>query len=93
MLAEPSGRDLTLKPRSPLEAAESLRMPLHASFGLEDDFVPSADVDRLETELGRSGQPFTIDRYENAGHAFLNKSREPAFRAEASAAAWGNVIP
>lgn len=93
MLAAPDGRDRELKPRSPIEAAEALRMPLFASFGCDDEFVPAADVDRLEVELARSDRPYTVDRHERAGHAFLNKMREPAFRPEASKRAWSRVIP
>jgi len=93
MLAGPGGRDREMKPRSPIEAGQSMRMPLFASFGCEDDFVPLADVDALEAGLAKSGMPFTVDRHEGAGHAFLNKMREPAFRAEASKMAWSRVIP
>ncbi len=93
MLAEPSGRNRETKPRSPIEAAEGLRMPLWASFGCEDEFVPLGDVDLLEAGFAKSGARFTIDRLEGAGHAFLNKTREPAFHAEASATAWGRVVP
>ncbi len=93
MLAAPEGRNRERKPHSPLEIADRLRMPLLASFGREDEFVPNDDVDRLEAALSGSGKPFTIDRYEHAGHAFLNRTREPAYRAEASQAAWGRLIP
>jgi carboxymethylenebutenolidase len=93
MLAEPAGRDREKKPCSPIEIADRTKIPLLASFGLEDEFVPNDDVDRLEAALARSGQRFEIDRYEGAGHAFLNRTREPAYRAEASQAAWARVIP
>lgn len=93
MLAEPTGRDRDKKPHSPLEIADRSRMPLRASFGLEDEFVPNQDVDLLEVALAKSGQRFTIDRYARAGHAFLNRTREPAYRAEASETAWARVIP
>jgi len=93
MLAEPAGRDRARKPSSPIEVASRLKMPLRASFGLEDEFVPNEDVDRLEQELARSDQPFEIDRYPGAGHAFLNRTREAAYRAEASKRAWTRVIP
>jgi len=93
MLADPAGRDLEKKPHSPIELANRLRMPLRASFGMEDEFVPNEDVDWLEQELARSGQPFEIDRYPGAGHAFLNRTREAAYRAEASKRAWARVIP
>jgi carboxymethylenebutenolidase len=92
MLAEPSGRNHERKPHSPIESGGRLRMPLRASFGCDDEFVPSADVDALEAALATSGMAFTIDRYNGAGHAFLNKTRPPAFRAEASEQAWARVI-
>jgi len=93
MLAEPTGRDRVKKPHSPIEVASRLKMPLRASFGMEDEFVPDEDVDRLEEALARSGQAFEIDRYQGAGHAFLNRTREPAYRADASKRAWARVIP
>jgi carboxymethylenebutenolidase len=93
MLQSPSGRDPERKPVSPIEAAERLRMPLHAFFGSDDAFVPEADVAALESGLAKSGQRFTIDRFAGAGHAFLNKTREAAFRADASAKAWSLLVP
>ncbi len=93
MLAEPAGRDWQKKPHSPIELGGRLRMPLRASFGCDDEFVPGADVDLLEAALATSGARFTIDRYEGAGHAFLNRTRQPAYRAEASERAWARVIP
>ena len=93
MLAAPAGRDYDRKPHSPIEIADRLKMPLRASFGCVDEFVPNDDVDSLEGALAKSGQPFTIDRYENAGHAFLNRTRPAAYRADDSEAAWGRVIP
>ena len=93
MLAEPAGRDWQKKPHSPIELAARLRMPLRASFGCDDEFVPGTDVDLLEAALATSGKPYTIDRYAGAGHAFLNRTRETAYRAEASEKAWARVIP
>ena len=34
-----------------------------------------------------------VDRYPETGHAFLNRTREEAYRPEASSAAWKRVIP
>ncbi len=93
MLADPDGRDREKKPYSPLEVARELRMPLRASFGVEDEFVPVSDVDALEAALSESGARFFVDRYEGAGHAFLNRTREDAYRGDASEKAWGRVIP
>jgi len=93
MLAEPAGRNWQKKPHSPIELGSRLRMPLRASFGCDDEFVPDADVDLLEAALATSGERYTIDRYAGAGHAFLNRTREAAYRAEASQKAWTRVIP
>jgi carboxymethylenebutenolidase len=93
MLDDPGGRDRERKPHSPLEVAERLRVPLLASFGEEDGFVPLEDVAELEAALARSGQSFEVDRHAGAGHAFLNRTREEAYHPEASAAAWARLVP
>lgn len=87
------GRDFVRKPTSPIEAAPRLRTPMRASFGREDAFVPLGHVDALEAALGKSGTPFEIDCYAGAGHAFLNRTREAAYHEEASATAWGRIVP
>lgn len=88
----PQGRDRELKPSSPIESAPRLRMPLLASFGCEDHFVPESDVDRLEQELAKSGVAHRVDRHAGAGHAFLNATRPEAHRPEVVALALGRVV-
>ncbi len=93
MLAADGERDTVKKPLSPIEGAAALRCPTLASFGREDGFIPQAHVDQLEAGFAKSGQRFEIDRYEGAGHAFLNRTRPEAYHEEASGAAWGRVVP
>jgi carboxymethylenebutenolidase len=93
LLAEPDGRNFDRKPTSPLEAASQLRMPILASFAGEDEFVPAADVRTLERSFRTSGRSVRVDIYEGAGHAFLNRTREAAYRPEASETAWSRLIP
>lgn len=93
LLLNPDGRDLERKPLSPLEAADQLRMPLLASFGEEDEFVPTADVRDFESRLAKCRHSHQVDVYRGTGHAFLNRTREPAYRPEASEQAWSKVIP
>ena len=93
LIANPEGRDHARKPRSPIEAAPDLRMPLLASFGAEDDFVPASDVEALRGALRGSRFPAEIDVHEGAGHAFLNRTRAAAYRESASSRAWQRVIP
>lgn len=91
MLVGPQGRDRLRKPASPIELATGLRMPLLASFGCEDGFVPLSDVDLLEAGLARSGVVHRVDRYAGAGHAFLNETRADAYRPEIAATALARV--
>ena len=92
-LAGPEGRSLEKKPTSPIEAAERLRTPMLASFGGKDTFVPDAHVDALYEGMSASGTAFEVDRYPDAGHAFLNRTRSEAYHASASQAAWARVLP
>jgi carboxymethylenebutenolidase len=92
-LAGPEGRSLEKKPTSPIEAAERLRTPTLASFGGKDTFVPDAHVDALYEGMSASGTAFEVDRYPDAGHAFLNRTRGEAYHASASQAAWARVLP
>ncbi len=93
MLAYDGERDRDRKPLSPIEAAGRLKTPLIASFGDEDHFVPSDHVAALEAGFSASGVEWAVDRYPAAGHAFLNRSRPEAYRADASSAAWKRIIP
>lgn len=93
LIAGGEGRDRARKPISPIEAAPRLRTPMLASFGAEDDFVPERDVAAFEAAVAASGVACAIDRYPGAGHAFLNRTREAAWRPEASAAAWARIVP
>ncbi len=88
----PEGRDRVRKPSSPIESAHHLRMPLLASFGCEDGFVPESDVDRLEQELAKSGVEHRVHRYAGAGHAFLNATRPEAYRPEIATLALGRAV-
>lgn len=88
----PEGRDRIRKPQSPLEVAQRLRMPLFASFGREDAFVPEADVDALEAELAKSGQRHRVARHAGAGHAFLNETRPDAYRPAVAERALAEVV-
>lgn len=91
LIAGPDGRDHVKKPASPIEAAALLHMPLLASFGGQDTFVPDDHVDALEAGLGESGLAFEIDRYPDAGHAFLNRTRADAYHEASSIAAWARA--
>jgi carboxymethylenebutenolidase len=93
LLAGTGARNLERKPSSPIEAAPRLNTPLLASFGGRDGFVPEDHVQALEAGLERSRVAWRVDRYPQAGHAFLNQTRPEAYDPEAAVEAWGRVIP
>lgn len=92
MLVGPEGRDRARKPASPIERAGALRMPVIASFGCEDGFVPLSDVDLLEAGFARSGAVYRVERYAGAGHAFLNETRADAYRPQIAMTALGRAV-
>ncbi len=83
-----NGPDPTLKPRQPLDAVAELSCPLQAVFGDQDEFVPLADVERLRERLHEAPQPGEVVVYAGCGHAFLNDTREDAYRPKQAEEAW-----
>jgi carboxymethylenebutenolidase len=86
------GLDPERKPRSPLAAAADLQCPLLGFFGAEDNFVPPDDVRELERRTAESGQNVEVVSYPGAGHAFMNDTREEAYRPEAARDAWQRML-
>jgi carboxymethylenebutenolidase len=94
LLAPPPGESLdpACKPRSPLDAARSVRCPLLGCFGAEDPFIPTADVRRFDELLDASGQPHEVIVYPGAGHAFVYDTRAETYRPEAARDAWSKLL-
>jgi carboxymethylenebutenolidase len=92
LLASDEGLDPERKPRPPLEAARDLQCPVLGFFGADDDFVPVSDVDALREVMEATGQPTELLVYPGAGHAFMNDTREDAYRPEAAADAWQRMV-
>jgi carboxymethylenebutenolidase len=74
----------TNKPESPLDLAPELKCPLLCNFGEQDASIPQSDVQQLREKLQESTQPWTVNVYPGAGHAFFNDTR-PSYNAEAAA--------
>jgi carboxymethylenebutenolidase len=72
------------KPVSPLDLAPQLKCPLLCNFGETDASIPQTDVAKLRTALAGSTQPWKINVYPGAGHAFFNDTR-PSYHAAAAA--------
>ena len=81
-----------MKPREPLDAVADLSCPLLGVFGGRDEFVPMSDIEELERRLAASSQPTEVAVYPEAGHAFLNDTREDAFRRNDASHAWARML-
>ncbi len=93
MIRNEAGLDPERKPRPALDAMASLSCPVLGLYGEEDALIPVEDVRALEAALEASPQPGEVHLYPGAGHAFLNDTREDAYRPEAAADAWGRLVP
>ena len=72
------------KPESPLDLAPELKCPLLSNFGENDASIPLNDVEKLRAGLAGSTQPWKVNVYPGAGHAFFNDTR-PSYHAAAAA--------
>jgi carboxymethylenebutenolidase len=79
------------KPESPLDLAPQLKCPLLCNFGEKDASIPVSDIEKLRDKLKQSTQPWSINIYPGAGHAFFNDSR-PSYQPEAAADAGMNTL-
>jgi carboxymethylenebutenolidase len=92
ILYDEAGLDPALKPKEPLDYAPSLRCPLLAFFGDQDEFVPVDDIRQLEARLDAAQPPSEVVVVPNAGHAFLNDTRPEAYRPAEAAQAWARSV-
>jgi carboxymethylenebutenolidase len=92
LLHDEAGRDLTRKPKEPLDYVPDLTCPLLGFFGAQDEFVPTDDVRELERLLKASAHATEIVTYPDAGHAFMNDTRPDAFRPGDAGDAWGRML-
>ena len=85
-------KDLNEKrPVAPIDLTEKLGCPLLGIFG-NDDANPTADqVNRTEAVLKKLGKNYEFHRYDGAGHAFFNTSRD-AYRPDQAMDGWRKVF-
>jgi carboxymethylenebutenolidase len=80
------------KPLHPIDRAPETRGPLLALFGGQDPLIPRAHVESLRRALAKSGRPFRIHIYPDAGHAFFDDRRPDQFCPRAAADAWKRTL-
>ena len=81
------GRDIP----SPFERSGEIHCPVQGHFG-EDDKNPSPeDMRKLDAELTKFNKPHEFFSYPNAGHAFLDNTKE-SYRSVAAEQAWPRAL-
>lgn len=80
------------KPHHPVDRAPETRGPLLALFGGQDPLIPRAHVEALRRGLAKSRQPFRIEVYPDAGHAFFDDRRPDQFCPKAAVDAWKQTL-
>lgn len=81
------GRDLP----SPFERTAEIHCPLQGHFGADDANPSPQDVGKLDAELAKFNKPHEFYSYSNAGHAFMDNTKQ-SYRRDADAASWPRTI-
>jgi len=81
------GRDIP----SPLERTAEIGCPLQGHFGDDDKNPSPEDRLRLAAELTKHGIVHEFHAYPNAGHAFMDDTKE-SFRPDAAQLAWPRAL-
>lgn len=81
------GRDLP----SPFERTAEIHCPLQGHFGAEDKNPSPDDMARLDAELNKFSKPHEFFSYPNAGHGFMDSTKE-SYRGPADAASWPRTL-
>lgn len=81
------GRDLP----SPFERSAAIHCPLQGHFGADDANPSPQDVRKLDAELAKFNKPHEFYSYANAGHAFMDSTKE-SYRRDADEASWPRTL-
>jgi carboxymethylenebutenolidase len=81
------GRDLP----SPFERSRDVACPIQGHFGADDTNPSPNDMGKLDEELSRLSKPHDFYSYENAGHAFLDFTKD-SYRKHADESSWPRTL-
>lgn len=81
------GRDLP----SPFERIPDLHCPLLGHFGDDDKNPSPEDREKIDAEMKKHKKPHEFHAYPNAGHAFMDHTKE-SYRKAADEASWPRTL-
>ena len=73
-------------------SSEATRLLKGPQKGEEDEFIPAKDIAALQQQLAGVAPRSEVKVYAGAGHAFMNETREEAFRPEIARDAWARMV-
>lgn len=76
---------------SPFERTAAINCPLQGHFGDDDKNPSPQDRIKLADELAKHNKACEFHTYANAGHAFMDNTKE-SYRAQADQAAWPRTL-
>lgn len=81
------GRDIP----SPFERTGDIHCPIQGHFGADDVNPSPQDMAKLDAELTKFNKPHEFYSYSNAGHAFMDNTKE-SYRPRADEASWPRTL-
>ena len=81
------GRDIP----SPFERTAEIHCPILGHFGAEDKNPSPEDMQKLDAELTKFNKPHEFYSYPNAGHAFMDITKE-SYRRGADETSWPRTL-
>jgi carboxymethylenebutenolidase len=81
------GRDIP----SPFERTGDICCPVQGHFGADDANPSPDDMAKLDAELNKLSKPHEFHSYPNAGHAFMDNTKE-SYRRQADEVSWPRTL-
>jgi carboxymethylenebutenolidase len=76
---------------TPFERTAEIHCPLLGHFGADDKNPSPEDMQKLDAELSKFDKPHQFYSYDNAGHAFMDHTKE-SYRRHAEEASWPRTL-
>ena len=86
------GKPSDAMPKTPLELARTIKVPVLGLYGGKDSGIPLADVDKMRDELKGSGSKSEFVVYAEAGHGFNADFRPDNYRKQDAEDGWARML-
>jgi carboxymethylenebutenolidase len=87
-----AGKPSDAMPKTPLDLARMIKVPVLGLYGGKDSGIPLADVDKMRDELKGSGSKSEFVVYSEAGHGFNADFRPDNYRRQDAEDGWARML-